>query len=349
MEIFLLLVLILLVVIFNSAKGSKVDRIEQKLQNIEKYLNGIQFNQTQQTVVQKSETKAEPIKETSVPVVPNAAPEVIITIPDIQQPIIKEVVEEEAAIKITEAKSNTTIINEVENKNTTINEQILRPVQKPIHKPIPKQSWYDTFRKNNPDLEKFIGENIVSKIGVAILVIGIAFFVKFAIDQNWIKPIGRVAIGVLCGLIVLGFAHRLRKNFQAFSSVLVAGGIAVFYFTIGIAFHQYHIFGQTAAFIIMLLITSFSKRVIPTLFGSRLVNWFLNRSMYLLINSSVFIFNLINYSCVRFSLCYFYSSFFFNNFCNNWFLYVWYSNDNIRNNSRVRRNRNNNFFQRFRF
>ena len=98
----------------------------------------------------------------------------------------------------------------------------------------------------------------MSKIGVAILVIGIAFFVKFAIDQNWIKPIGRVAIGVLCGLIVLGFAHRLRKNFQAFSSVLVAGGIAVFYFTIGIAFHQYHIFGQTAAFIIMLLITSFS-------------------------------------------------------------------------------------------
>ena len=258
MEIFLLLVLILLVVIFNSAKGSKVDRIEQKLQNIEKYLNSIQFNQTQQTVVQKSESKAEPIKETSIPIVPNAVPEVIITIPDTQKPIITEVVEEEATVKITEAKSNTTIINEVENKNTTSNEQIHRPVQKPINKPAPKQSWYDAFRKNNPDLEKFIGENIVSKIGVAILVIGIAFFVKFAIDQNWIKPIGRVAIGVLCGLIVLGFAHRLRKNFQAFSSVLVAGGIAVFYFTIGIAFHQYHIFGQTAAFIIMLLITSFS-------------------------------------------------------------------------------------------
>ena len=88
MEIFLLLVLILLVVIFNSAKGSKVARIEQKLQNIEKYLNSIQFNQPQQTVVQKSESKAEPIKETSIPIVPNAAPEVIITIPDIQKPLL---------------------------------------------------------------------------------------------------------------------------------------------------------------------------------------------------------------------------------------------------------------------
>ena len=260
MEIFLLLVLILLVVIFNSAKGSKVARIEQKLQNIEKYLNTIQFNQTQQPVVQKSESKAEPIKEAIVPVTPNPTivPDIIITIPDIQKPIIKEVVEEEAVIKITEATTNTTIINEAEHKNTSGNEQIQVPINKPVNKPVPKQSWYDEFRKNNPDLEKFIGENIVSKIGVAILVIGIAFFVKFAIDQNWIKPIGRVAIGVLCGLIVLGFAHRLRKNFQAFSSVLVAGGIAVFYFTIGIAFHQYHIFGQTAAFIIMLLITSFS-------------------------------------------------------------------------------------------
>ena len=57
---------------------------------------------------------------------------------------------------------------------------------------------------------------------------------------------------------MLGFAHYLRKNFKAFSSVLVGGGIAIFYFTIGIAFHQYHLFNQTTAFVIMLLITSFS-------------------------------------------------------------------------------------------
>ncbi len=38
------------------------------------------------------------------------------------------------------------------------------------------------FFERNPDLEKFIGENLANKIGIGILVIGIRFFVKYAID-----------------------------------------------------------------------------------------------------------------------------------------------------------------------
>ena len=37
--------------------------------------------------------------------------------------------------------------------------------------------------------------------------------------------------------------------------MLVAGGIAVFYFTIAIAFHQYDLIGQLPAFGIMVVIT----------------------------------------------------------------------------------------------
>ena len=41
------------------------------------------------------------------------------------------------------------------------------------------------------DYEKLIGENWLNKIGIAILVIGIGFFVKYAIDQNCLrKPHG---------------------------------------------------------------------------------------------------------------------------------------------------------------
>jgi len=47
-------------------------------------------------------------------------------------------------------------------------------------------------------------------------------------------------------------------KYASFSSVLVAGAIAVFYFTIAIAFHEYKLFNQTVAFIIMVLITAFS-------------------------------------------------------------------------------------------
>jgi uncharacterized membrane protein len=115
-----------------------------------------------------------------------------------------------------------------------------------------------SFFERHPDLEKFIGENLVNKIGIAILVLAIAFFVKYAIDNNWVGPAGRVGIGVLCGSILIGIAHRLRNSYKAFSSVLVGGGIAVLYFTITLAYHQFHLFDQTVSFIILIVITCFA-------------------------------------------------------------------------------------------
>ncbi len=249
MEIFLLCVIILLLIIFHATKNSKLKRTEDRLTNIENYLKAVKFSQAQKTTTQTTpkteEVKNEPEKvvpevKTVIPPVVKEEPIIII----IKEEIIPPVKEVE---KIVEDKKEEPIIVQV-------NQTVKQPV-KPVE---PQEGWYTKFRKNNPDIEKFIGENILSKVAITILVIGIAFFVKYAIDKEWINEIARVGIGVLCGAIVLGFAHRLRKNFKAFSSVLVGGGIAIFYFTIGIAFHQYHLFNQTTAFVIMLLITGFS-------------------------------------------------------------------------------------------
>ena len=125
-----------------------------------------------------------------------------------------------------------------------------RKVVPPVEKP--------GFFERHPDLEKFIGENLVSKIGIGVLVLAIGFFVKYAIDNEWIGPAGRVGIGVLCGGILIGIAHFLRNSYKAFSSVLVGGGLAVLYFSIALAFHQYQLFTQSVAFIIMLVITAFA-------------------------------------------------------------------------------------------
>ena len=120
------------------------------------------------------------------------------------------------------------------------------------------ESGWEKWLRNNPDLEKFIGENLINKIGITVLVLGIAFFVKYAIDQNWIKEAGRVGIGIGCGIVLIALAHYLRNSYRSFSSVLAGGGIAVFYFTIAFAFHEYQLFSQTAAFIIMIVITAFA-------------------------------------------------------------------------------------------
>ena len=61
-----------------------------------------------------------------------------------------------------------------------VSKPIAVPKPIPITKPIkpkalvaPKKSWFETFKENNPDLEKFIGENLINKIGILILVLGI--------------------------------------------------------------------------------------------------------------------------------------------------------------------------------
>ena len=106
--------------------------------------------------------------------------------------------------------------------------------------------------------EKLLGTNWLSKVGIVTLVLGIGFFVKYAIDQDWINEIGRVGIGLFTGGLIIGIAHKLKAKYNVFSSILVGGGISVFYITITIAFREYELFSQTAAFIMLIAITIFS-------------------------------------------------------------------------------------------
>lgn len=122
--------------------------------------------------------------------------------------------------------------------------------------PVPPAEPRPSFFERHPDLERFIGENLINKIGIAVLVLGIGLLMQYAIGKGLISETGRTLIGLASGGVLVFFAHRLRDGFRAFSSVLVAGGIAVFYFSIGIAFHEYQLIGQTAAFATMVLITA---------------------------------------------------------------------------------------------
>ncbi len=253
MEVFLLIIAIGLIIIFYF-------QLKDKLQNIENRL----FEISNKQITQNADNKT---------IAPNPGP--IIEIPKVEiiepNPIVNSVEETIAPIdekQLAFEQELNAVIAEI-NENKVEQTEEYETEQEPINlfesvnnepvnnEPILEKTWYEKIDKSN-DLEKFIGENLISKIGIAILVLGIAFFVKYAIDQNWINEVARVGIGILAGGIILGFAHYLRQNFKAFSTVLVAGGISTFYFTIGLAFQEYHLFSQTVAFAIMLVITAFS-------------------------------------------------------------------------------------------
>ncbi|WP_114820662.1 DUF2339 domain-containing protein [Chryseobacterium sp. KLBC 52] len=104
----------------------------------------------------------------------------------------------------------------------------------------------------------FLKQNALTIIGIFTLVLGIGYFVKYAIDKNWIGEAARAGIGFCTGAGIIVTGHFLRKNYQAFSSIITGGGIAVLYFTATIAFREYHLFTQNTAFIITALITAAS-------------------------------------------------------------------------------------------
>jgi len=124
------------------------------------------------------------------------------------------------------------------------------------HSTLPPPPRRPSFLERNPDLEKFIGENLINKIGIAILVLGLGLLLDYAIGKGLISDTVLTLIGIASGGVLLFVAHRLRDNFRAFSSVLVGGGLAVLYFSIAFAFQKFHIIGQTAAFAIMVGISA---------------------------------------------------------------------------------------------
>lgn len=235
MEVFLLVLLFAFLIYIKNAIDSRFDSMEDRFRELNKefdLLNKIQ------------KTPEKPI------VAPEAAKTAVViekTEPIAFVPSAKESIAEKTE-KIVFSMDNVSIPKTVQQKTEP---KIYIPEE-------PNKTFWEKFSESNPDLEKFIGENLINKIGILILVLGISYFVKYAIDKDWINEPARVGIGILAGVLIMGIAHKLRKKYAAFSSVFVAGAIAVFYFTIGIAFHRYQLFGQTAAFMIMVGITTFS-------------------------------------------------------------------------------------------
>lgn len=112
--------------------------------------------------------------------------------------------------------------------------------------------------KFKSDFEKFIGENLINKIGMVITIIGVFIGVKYSIDHELINPLTRVILGYLSGLTLLGFGIRLKLRYENFSAVLVSGAMAILYFITFAAFAFYALFPQTVAFLLMVLFTVFT-------------------------------------------------------------------------------------------
>ncbi|MBO4530343.1 MAG: DUF2339 domain-containing protein [Paludibacteraceae bacterium] len=108
------------------------------------------------------------------------------------------------------------------------------------------------------DWEKFIGENLISKLGILILLIGVGIGGKYAIDHEMLSPAVRIILGTVFGLALQGVALKLKKEYKKFSAILSSGSSAILYFMTYFAYAFYDLIPRPLAFILMVLITAFS-------------------------------------------------------------------------------------------
>ena len=141
---------------------------------------------------------------------------------------------------------------------------IEEPVEEEQEEPamaMEKEEEIEEYATSETNFEKYIGENLFGKIGILIFIIGIGFFVKYAIDQNWINETARTLMGYVVGAGMLVLAERLHKRYHTFSSLLAGGAFGIYYLITAIAFHYYALFSHTIAFVILCATTIFMSAV----------------------------------------------------------------------------------------
>jgi uncharacterized membrane protein len=120
----------------------------------------------------------------------------------------------------------------------------------PVAKHLPKAKG---------SLENRIGSQLFSRIGIVALLVATTLFLKWAIDNHFIGPLGRILAGLIAGVAIVVWSERFRrKGFHAFSYSLKAVGSGALYLSLWAAFQLYHLLPAEAALGAMILVTAWN-------------------------------------------------------------------------------------------
>lgn len=89
-------------------------------------------------------------------------------------------------------------------------------------------------------LEEAIALVWFSRIGAVALMLGAAYFFKYAVDNQWIGPTGRVTAGALAGAATLAFAEVVRSRSRPIFVQAVQGAGVALLFLVAYASHVFY-------------------------------------------------------------------------------------------------------------
>jgi len=105
-------------------------------------------------------------------------------------------------------------------------------------------------------VEETVGKRWMTWLGGLALFLSAAFFVKYAVDNQWLGPTTRVALGIVFGIALLVLGDRcIRRKMRPLGQGLMGAGLAVLYVSLFAAFAWFDLIGQPTAFAAMVIVT----------------------------------------------------------------------------------------------
>ena len=105
-------------------------------------------------------------------------------------------------------------------------------------------------------VESLIGAHWLNRVGIAAVLIGVAFFLKLAIDNEWIGPAARIGIGVAVGIALLVWSDRFHRHEQrAFAHSLEVVAVGILYLSIWASSQTYTLISNGASFGAMAIVS----------------------------------------------------------------------------------------------
>src|SRR6266481_764715 len=106
-------------------------------------------------------------------------------------------------------------------------------------------------------LEQRIGARWATGVGIVVILVAAALFLKWAFDNEYLGPAARVGVGVVGGLLMLvaGLLLHRRQDVPYLSEGLAGGGLGCLYLSLFAAHALYGLIGPAAAFTSMFGVT----------------------------------------------------------------------------------------------
>jgi uncharacterized membrane protein len=261
---------------------SKIRRIETRLNVLE--ADKIRFEGRLRDVMSSRVRRDEEVevKEDVAEVEPPVVPVPVPAMPAPQPPAISEpvtvvpeqLVEEAAAAVVGDAEKHLPQPGEHPPEGATeklpIDEHVgpeagdhelpkpVEPKEEPVDlPPTPPMPPRPRQPKPSIDWESLIGVKLFSWVAGIALVIAAVFFLRYSIDQGWLSPPVRMAIGLLTGVALLVVCElKAARRYAITANALDGAGIAVLFATFFSAHILWQLIAVVPAFVAMALVAA---------------------------------------------------------------------------------------------